>query len=271
MPYASPNKVQRVNEDGKMQLLPGPGRGVEREMRRREGGRRTKLLVLADDLVDPAGDVLDVVGGEAGHGDARVGGEVDVALLEHALALVGVEAEEGEHADLLEDVVPVARCLELLGEQLKEALTHGDDAARHLLDVLLPLCKQRWVGEDHLDDARAERRRIRDFGALDGGELREDGGALMSSGMLLRDTKWRTAQSVAVEVARGEALVCTVEEGKVALLDKDVGDLLPLLLRRVDTGGVVRARVQKEDALVLERFSNALVKPSKSSAIVLAS
>lgn len=55
---------------------------------------------------------------------------------------------------------------------------------------------------------------------------------------------------VRLEVARGKALVRTVEEGVVTLGDKDVGNLLPLLLGGVDAGGVVRARVQEEHGLV---------------------
>lgn len=55
-------------------------------------------------------------------------------------------------------------------------------------------------------------------------------------------------KGVLVNVATGESLVGHVEEGKVALLLGDLGELLPLLLRRVDTGGVVSAGVEKEDA-----------------------
>lgn len=53
-------------------------------------------------------------------------------------------------------------------------------------------------------------------------------------------------KGVTVGVTAGKALVGHVEEGKVALVLADLGDLLPLLGRRVDTGGVVRAGVEED-------------------------
>lgn len=52
---------------------------------------------------------------------------------------------------------------------------------------------------------------------------------------------------VAVQVARGETLVCGIEEGEVAALAHDDGELFPLVLSEVDTGGVVGAGVQEDD------------------------
>jgi hypothetical protein len=48
---------------------------------------------------------------------------------------------------------------------------------------------------------------------------------------------------VGVGVAGREALVGHVEEGEVVLLLDHLGDALPVLARRVDTGRVVRAGV----------------------------
>ena len=45
--------------------------------------------------------------------------------------------------------------------------------------------------------------------------------------------------------AKREHLVRDVEEGQVLLLLHHVGDLLPLLVRRVDTRGVVRAACEQ--------------------------
>ena len=55
---------------------------------------------------------------------------------------------------------------------------------------------------------------------------------------------------IAVSIATGKALVGHVEESKVALLLHDVADLAPLLLGGVDTGGVVSAGVEKDDAVL---------------------
>ena len=55
-------------------------------------------------------------------------------------------------------------------------------------------------------------------------------------------------KGVLVGVARSEALVGHVEEGVVVALLDGVGDLHPLLLGRVDTGGVVGAGVEQDNA-----------------------
>ena len=55
-------------------------------------------------------------------------------------------------------------------------------------------------------------------------------------------------EGILVGVARSEALVGHVEEGVVLALLDGVGDLHPLLLSRVDTGGVVGAGVEQDNA-----------------------
>lgn len=190
-----------------------------------------------------------------------------MTFLQQTVTLVGVETQKGKHADLFQDVVPVTRCLELLGQQIKQALTHGDDATCHLLDIGLPLLEERRIGKDHLDHTRAESGRVRDLGSLNRGELREDGSALCRSGghnveradtfavqagvlgealaneqgNALARNKVSYRPGIPVQVTRGETLVSAVEKGKVTLLDKDIGDLLPLLLGRINTGRVVSA------------------------------
>ena len=52
---------------------------------------------------------------------------------------------------------------------------------------------------------------------------------------------------VAVQVARGETLVCGVEEGEVATLAHDDGELFPLVLGEVDTSRVVSTGVEEDD------------------------
>lgn len=56
------------------------------------------------------------------------------------------------------------------------------------------------------------------------------------------------SKGILVSVTRGKPLVSHVEEGEVTLSLDSVGDLLPLLLSRVDTSGVVGASVEEEDA-----------------------
>lgn len=57
------------------------------------------------------------------------------------------------------------------------------------------------------------------------------------------------SKGIAVSVTTGETLVGHVEEGKVALLLHDVGNLAPLVLSRVDTSGVVGASMEQDDAV----------------------
>lgn len=57
-------------------------------------------------------------------------------------------------------------------------------------------------------------------------------------------------KSILIGVTTGEALVGHVEEGEVALLLNDIGDLPPLLRGGVNASGVVGAGVPEEDAAV---------------------
>lgn len=55
-------------------------------------------------------------------------------------------------------------------------------------------------------------------------------------------------ESVLVSVTTGKALVGHVEEGVVAVLLDNVAQSAPLVLGGVDTSGVVRASVEKDNA-----------------------
>lgn len=55
---------------------------------------------------------------------------------------------------------------------------------------------------------------------------------------------------ITVEVTRSKALVSTVEEGEVVLLAHDGSNLLPLLLSRVNTRGIVGAGVEENDGSI---------------------
>ena len=63
---------------------------------------------LADGGLDGGGEVLDVLLVDAGHGDPTALEEVDVVLVDQDFALFDREPGEGEHADLVGDVVPCA-------------------------------------------------------------------------------------------------------------------------------------------------------------------
>jgi hypothetical protein len=211
---------------------------------------------------------------EAGHRDAAVGGHVDVRLLRERLRLRLREPGEAEHADLLLDVRPLAGRVER-DERVVQLVAHADDAVRHALDLALPLRVQLRVAEDRARDARAVQRRVGvhrpdhdlqlalDARALLGvrGDERERTDALAVETHVLRERlAERDLVTLAHEVAWGERIVCDVagrealvghvEEGEVLLVLEERGELLPLVVRRVDAGRVVRTRMQEDDRVL---------------------
>lgn len=59
-------------------------------------------LVLGD-VVDGLSKVLDIVGGDTSHGDATVAGQVDVPVILELVDLLGGQAREAEHTNLIKD------------------------------------------------------------------------------------------------------------------------------------------------------------------------
>lgn len=50
-----------------------------------------------------------------------------------------------EHSNLRNDMIPVSRSLEFIGEDVVQLLAHVDDSESHGFDVLLPLLEQLLV------------------------------------------------------------------------------------------------------------------------------
>lgn len=110
------------------------------------------LRSLPDDSINRLGKVLDIVRVQASHADTAVLSHVDVVLLAQRQDLLLAEAGEGEHADLVGDVVPRAGSLELV-ELLLERLAHLDDAAGHGAKIAFPLGEELLIVEDCGGDA----------------------------------------------------------------------------------------------------------------------
>ncbi|KAI7372235.1 PLP-dependent transferase [Hortaea werneckii] len=201
---------------------------------------------LPDHTIHGLGKVIDVLRIQTRHTNTSVLGHVDMELLAELLHLLLVEAGEGEHANLVGDVIPGAGSAHLL-ELGAELLAHLDDAAGHGAEVLLPLREQLLVVEDRAGYPGAVGGRVGDLGALQDGQLAAH--AVLRVG--LRDHELEAlldkvvdGPGVASQRAGGKALVCAVEEGELFLLLHHLGDLLPLILRWVDTGRVVGAGVK---------------------------
>mgnify|MGYP005989162607 CR=1 FL=1 len=197
-----------------------------------------------------------------------------------------VQTSEGEHADLIGNVVPGAWRAKLLNLGA-QSLAHADDAARHGRQVLFPLGKELGVVENSGSDASAVDGRVGDFGTLEDGQLRGNtaNGALSVGtrashdveatstftikaevlGETLSNNKLETlldkvanSSSITGEVAGCETLVGAVKEGEVLLLADNRGNLLPLVQRRINTSRVVSTCVQQNNGALRSGLDGAL-------------
>lgn len=109
--------------------------------------------------MDGLGDVVHVLRGDAGDGNASVFRQVHVELFRQTLDLLGLESGEAEHADLVGDVLPGVRVAGAL-DAGAELAPHRDDPVRHLLYVSEPLLFEFGVGEYLLHEAGAVQRRV---------------------------------------------------------------------------------------------------------------
>lgn len=220
------------------------------------------------------GQVLHILAGDSSHRNATIVGQVDAVLLDNLLDLLWLHARETEHANLVDDVIPV-----LLGAQLYEVILQQaaniDDAIGHRLHILQPLGAQVLAVQDL----------GRNPSPMNGGigvqatdydlQLGNDAASLLFVGAhggegastlaiqthILGETL-RQAEvmaiglegtyglGIAVDVASGETLVGHVDEGiQVALLHQR-RDLAPLLQSGIHAGRIVGAGVQEDDALL---------------------
>jgi hypothetical protein len=179
-----------------------------------------------------------------------------------------------EHADLLLDVRPLARSIEV-DKRVVQLITHADDAVGHALDLGFPLAVELGIAEDGAGNAGTMERRVRVHRTDDDLELRLDASLLLRVGShdreradtlavethVLREglaksdlvaLRHEVARSERVErdIAGGEALVGHVEEGEELLLLEEGRELLPLSLGRIDTSRVVSTGVEKDNSIL---------------------
>mmetsp|Transcript_5542 Transcript_5542/g.14167 ORF Transcript_5542/g.14167 Transcript_5542/m.14167 type:complete len:234 (-) Transcript_5542:760-1461(-) len=221
------------------------------------------------DLVNGRSDVPDIGVSDARHRDAPVVGDVDGVLRAQPKDLLLSHARVAEHADLVCHVVPRAlraKSLELGAQRL----AHRDDSVCHALALGAPLGREALIAEDAADDARAVHGRVGVHRPDEHLKLtlhalclipvradhREHAHALAVQPEVLGKrlaerhpvaslTEESHGVRVVLGITAGEALICRVEEDVQVLLRAQVRDLRPLLVRRVDTSGVVRAGMQQ--------------------------
>lgn len=233
------------------------------------------LFDIPNDIIQRLGKVFHVARVQAGHAYPAVFRHVDVPLLADGQDLSLGDSRERKHADLARDVVPVARRAQSVQFGL-EALSHLDDPAGHGPQVLLPLLEQFRVIEHDAGDPGAVGWRVGNLRPLQDGQLaahtlhdvlcvgaragdeveRACSFAVQTEvfGKGLRDDQLEALldeipdrEVVLGQVTGRETLVGAVEEGEELLRADDLGDLFPLILRRVHARGVVRAGVQEDD------------------------
>lgn len=175
---------------------------------------------------------------------------------------------------LASDVRPVVLAAKVL-QVLLEKSTHLNNTVSHALDFPQPLLIQGGVVHDGRGNASTVNRGVRVEGTDENlnlgvhallllGGLTDEGestNTLTVEAHILSETlaqsnvvallhKVTRSESILVSVTAGKTLVGHVEEGKVALLLHDVANLAPLVLSRVNTGRVVSAGVEQDDAIL---------------------
>lgn len=68
-------------------------------------------------------------------------------FLDKLLNLLWVDSSKAEHSNLVGNVLPITS-RSLLGEQILERSSHGDDTISHELDISEPLLVESWIRED---------------------------------------------------------------------------------------------------------------------------
>jgi hypothetical protein len=101
--------------------------------------------------MDALSDLLNVVFAQASNTDSPIAGEVDVVFINQLLALFGVQASVGEHANLVGDVIPVAAGK--AGKIVTERCAHGMDAVGHSFAVGFPHGIQLSIATDFVYNA----------------------------------------------------------------------------------------------------------------------
>lgn len=192
-----------------------------------------------------------------------------MVLLDHLFALLHSEAREGEHTNLLCDMLPRALGADVL-EVLTEQLTHLSDSICHVNELLEPLSAEIRLVQDEGSNSSAMKRRRRVLSSNDDLKLGENlGGSALVTADEVKSTSTLTvkthdlgerlgdahlealveevsqADTVLIQVTGHEALIGSVKEGIESVLVANSSDLLPLIKSRIDTSRVVSAGVEK--------------------------
>mmetsp|Transcript_27318 Transcript_27318/g.43790 ORF Transcript_27318/g.43790 Transcript_27318/m.43790 type:complete len:290 (+) Transcript_27318:45-914(+) len=227
-----------------------------------------------DCLVNAVDHVLDVTLVESCQRDPAGLQEVDVVLLDEAIALWDGQACEGEHADLVGDVVPGAGCALRL-QTFPQNITDPEDAVCHGLQFGLPGLEALRAAQNLHDELSSPLWRAGVHWSNDHLQLREHALCLLRivadhvqhanaftveaqvlrKGLAheeLKPKRLKEADSIGVldQAAGSIALVGAVHEREQTLPLHQLRNLVPLLICRINASRVVGAGVEKHNGAV---------------------
>ena len=93
-------------------------------------------------MVQRRSEMLYIVFRDTGDRDTAILGQIHMVVIDKLGDLLGRDAKESKHADLVGNVVPVALGAVLVDQEVLERCTHRLDAVRHLLELRKPLAVQ---------------------------------------------------------------------------------------------------------------------------------
>ena len=223
------------------------------------------------DFLDAVGNVLQRSAGQTRNGDTACTEHVNMMHVQHTIALIRIQTSEGEHADLLDDVLPVPRAA-VRNQRIVQSLSHAQDTGHNRLQFLHPLIEERLVTQNGGNNLRAVHRRVGVHRAHDDLHLAQHAGHRLAiladdvnradalavqTHVLGKGLRCEELQTLAGEhaygvgivdqITGGKTLIGGIEEGKDLLLHAQVRNLIPLLMAGIHAGGVVSTRVEQED------------------------
>jgi hypothetical protein len=192
-------------------------------------------------------------------------------LLDHSFRLLDGKSGEREHTNLGGDVGPVSLNSDLL-DRCAEGLSHGKDSLANSDELGLPLVSELNIVQKLGSNSGTVLGRRRVVGSNQNFNLGHDTASIFfvvadnmeGTGTLTvksHDLSERLGDdhlealveevsetvSIGVEESGSETLVGGIEEGEKIILGADSGDLSPLFLSGVNTGGVVGTSVEEDN------------------------
>mmetsp|Transcript_28414 Transcript_28414/g.60886 ORF Transcript_28414/g.60886 Transcript_28414/m.60886 type:complete len:303 (-) Transcript_28414:431-1339(-) len=242
------------------------------------------------------GDIFQVLVVQSCKTNAPVLCEIDGVLIGELVAHIGVHSRVSKHSYLFRHMGPIVRATNHF-KGFNESRSHGLDSFGHPGTFGVVLLRELIVRQDSSHNGRAVLRGTAVHGTDDALQLAHQN--IFLGGILAHDTQCSASLTVQTKVfgeglrqkngetginnsseslgicfgiTRGETLVGTVEKDQVSLRLDYFQQLLPLLVRRIATGWVVRTGMKQQDGSIrgiLEILQHALKIETVGRAVVI--